>query len=32
MILAVMCCNVPWVVSAEQCSMNRLYISDEENT
>ena len=30
MILAVMCC-VTWVVSAEHCSMNCLYISDEEN-
>ena len=31
MILAVMCCCVTWVVSAEHCSMNCLYISDEEN-
>ena len=30
-ILAVMCCYVTWVVSAEHCSMNCLYISDEEN-
>ena len=30
-ILAVMCCYVTWVVSAEHCSLNCLYISDEEN-
>ena len=31
MILAVMYCYVTWVVSAEHCSMNCLYISNEEN-